>query len=108
MSALDILMHAASLTGLKWKQEEPKQDKGYIISYSMITVAENYQDLDKIRKTINYFDRLKTKYYWRDLYDNWSFPSTFKFDFVYKEDLMVCRLFLAGKRVNLTLTNEKT
>ena len=39
-------------------------------------------------------------------YDNWKFPFTYKFDFVEKEDFMLCKLFIGGKQVNLGLTNE--
>ena len=108
MSALDIFMSGHSLTNRGRPTREPKQDKDYNISYSMTTVAEDMQDLNKIIKVIDYLDSLKTKYYWRELYDTWNFPVTYKFDFVYKEDLMVCKLFVGGNRVNLTLTNEKT
>lgn len=75
---------------------------------SMITVAYNENDMKKIEKAVNYFDSIKTDYCWRNIYDNWSFPFTYKFDFVNSDDLMICKLFLSGKRVNLTLTSKKT
>jgi hypothetical protein len=75
---------------------------------SIITVAYNQNDMTKIQKAVNYFDNIKTNYHWRELYDNWNFPFTYKFDFVNSDDMMICKLFLNGKRVNLTLTSKKT
>ena len=75
---------------------------------SMITVAYDRDDMYKVEKAVKYFDSTKTDYFWRELYDNWSFPVTYKFDFVNEEDLMICRLFVGGQRVNLALTKEKT
>jgi hypothetical protein len=75
---------------------------------SMITVAYNANDMKKVEKAINYFDNIKTNYCWRELYDNWNFPFTYKFDFVNNDDMIICKLFLSGKRVNLTLTSKKT
>jgi len=75
---------------------------------SMITVAYDRDDMRKVEKAVNYFNSTNTEYFWRELYDSWSFPITYKFDFASKEDLMICRLFVSGKRVNLALTKEKT
>ena len=75
---------------------------------SMVTVAYDRNDMYKVEKAVKYFDGTKTDYFWRELYDTWSFPITYKFDFVNEGDLMLCRLFVSGRRVNKALTKEKT
>ena len=57
---------------------------------SMITVAYDRNDMYKVEKAVKYFDSTKTEYFWRELYDSWSFPITYKFDFANMEDLMIC------------------
>ena len=78
----------------------------HLANYSMITVAYDRNDMYGVEKAVKYFDSKKTDYFWRELYDTWSFPVTYKFDFTDEEDLMLCRLFVGGKRVNLGLTKE--
>ena len=82
------------------------QDSRYLGCYSLLSVAYSPHELNEIKKAIAYFDSRKCHYFWRDLYDNWKFPFTYKFDFVEKEDFMLCKLFIGGKQVNLGLTKQ--
>ena len=80
----------------------------HLADYSMVTVAYDRNDMYNVEKAVKYFDTAKTDYFWRELYDTWSFPITYKFDFVNEGDLMLCRLFVSGRRVNKTLTKENS